>query len=233
MRRKYLLSPKQFKPTDFEELYSPRKRDPLIPFSRRSSPKKKKEEMPIFQSLDEIKLYFKEKLTQLAQNQEDEIKKLTKQWDREQTVASTLDFQNFCFLEGTKIILTDCGNDIYVNSPTKTEEYQCITRCNKKYNAMFKEMIERHEKETSALSAKFQKEVENFRYRHIHEIINKEVNKLSDAYDKAEKKMKNSPRGFKFIPPPAPHSSSPTRRNSFQSCKSPPRRKSAGSISPR
>ncbi|OHT12646.1 hypothetical protein TRFO_17470 [Tritrichomonas foetus] len=143
-----------------------------------------------FESQEQIQQFYKEKLEKLGADQEKEIKALSKEWDIARSQASSLDFQDFCFLEGTKIILTDCGNDSFADRPFKSEEYRNLHKCNMKYEKLFQEMIEKHRHQTTQISEQFQRELENFKYRRVNQIINNRIHDLDKAYESITKTKK-------------------------------------------
>lgn len=75
-----------------------------------------------FSSEEEIQKFYSDKLNELQQLQEAEIEKFVKKWEKDQVDATVSDFQDFCFLQGTKIILRDCGNETLAQRPSLPEE---------------------------------------------------------------------------------------------------------------
>ena len=75
-----------------------------------------------FSSEEEIQKFYTDKLNELQQLQEAETEKFVKKLEKDQVDATVSDFQDFCFLQGTKIILHDCGNETLAQRPSLPEE---------------------------------------------------------------------------------------------------------------
>ncbi|KAK8891400.1 hypothetical protein M9Y10_028608 [Tritrichomonas musculus] len=124
-----------------------------------------------FSSEEEIQRFYTKKLDQLQVLQEEEIQRFIKKWEKAQVDATVEDFQDFCFLQGTKLILRDCGNETLAQRPSLPEEKVNLRKTNEKNEKLFELMSLRHEKEAKLLVLDFQDQMRKFREKCIDSVV--------------------------------------------------------------